>query len=375
MNLKDKMRRKVIQNELALLKIANYEYLIIDELLNETYFFEEIANTIKNIECGNLEYSFLIDNKKKYEKFVTLFKKSYKRYLTLLNATQCNLTILRDIKRKYFAEHRKLERLVKKVSIAKSFINKVIDKRNFFNNGLPNKIIKCRNYIRRIKDKLIEDNRYLAVSIAGRYGIKTNLEDIVDVGVQGLIKAINMFDVSRGNKFSTYAFYWTHVFIREAITADTGNIKIPLYLVKRMRHIAKVNDEFESLYNREPTIEELSDLSRIDIHHIEELQELSKIKVDSLSRPVGKNYRGNVGDLIADNRHEPNEHLEKVEQGLAVLNDIERSIIIDSFGLYTGKTLNIASMCAKHNINKKIYQEIKACALDKIKNELINFLH
>lgn len=227
------MRKRVINNELGLLKIANYERIIFYTIFDTSLFLEEVNNTITMIEKGIIGEKDLVNTD--YKTFAPSFDRLYSHYSIISKLTNINVFELIRVKEQSESIRQEILTLLANASISKVFIKKIIDKITLFNKSLPVIIIQCMQEIALIKERLVEDNRYLVVNIAQGLGVKDGLEDAVNSGIQGLIKAVNMFEPTRNLKFSTYAFYWIQVFVREAILSETGNIKIPVYLQKKMR--------------------------------------------------------------------------------------------------------------------------------------------
>lgn len=107
--------------------------------------------------------------------------------------------------------------------------------------------------------RLVESNLRLVISIARRYvrpGVP--LEDLVQEGAIGLIKAIDHFDLSRGLRFSTYAVHWVRQCVGRAADAQTNLIRLPNHAIDSLRKIERTRNELRVREGREPTEEEIA---------------------------------------------------------------------------------------------------------------------
>ena len=148
------------------------------------------------------------------------------------------------------------------------------------------------------REKLINSNLRLVVSIAKRYGNHgVPLLDLIQEGNTGLIKAVETYDLSRGTKFSTYATWW----IRQAITRYMGNssrcIRIPVHKYEEIRKFKMKYAELYETLGRNPTNEELSYELGYSLSKIEDLYTLQGDTI-SLNAFVGNEEKTELGDFI-----------------------------------------------------------------------------
>lgn len=356
------MRQKTINNELALLKIANYHLVILDILIAKKplYCLYELKGIVEAIQCGMIKDKTLTEDKEFYPRFERLMGKIDSLY----NATIINIVEARSKKRVRDRLLSNMLYLVKSTNISQEALNKIIAKMRLDNILIP-EAEELLAYIGKLKQKIVEDNRYLVVNIAQKLMAGSKVEDVVGIGVTGLVKAINLFDVSRKLKFSTYAFYWVQVYVREELM-DSGNIKIPLYLLKRQRKLNMFVSKFIQDNGRQPTEREVEEGLGMSIKNQREIERAKKMTTDSLNRQMGKKETGTLGDTIASYDEEQS----IVYQGLAKLDDVEKEIIIFSFGLYNQPVLTQQEIGARHNLTVKQIGKIKEKALKKLKEYL-----
>lgn len=360
-------KEKTINNELALLKIANAERMALYCLCNTYFFLQEIYDTIGLIENEVVDKSLLVG--KNYELFAIPFDREYSEYIALLKETNIRYNTLRERKEKRINKREIIKAIILNAPLSKSFINRVLEKRKLLNRVIPAKVLLYKKTIHILKDTLIRSNRYLAVNIAQTLGVKDGLEDVINTGIQGLIKAINMFDATRNLKFSTYAFYWIQVFVREGSLSESGSIKIPVYLQKKKHQLNRIYSMFLSEYNRQPTQEELADLLGVNNKTLKELSRIKKISMDSIYRPVGSSRKNQLSDLIEDDRGEDTA-IQSVHVGLSQLDGIEANVIVDLYGINNRPVLTSEEICKKYKLTHKNVAKIKREALEKLKKLL-----
>jgi RNA polymerase primary sigma factor len=189
------------------------------------------------------------------------------------------------------------------------------------------------------KERMINANLRLVVSQARRYqGHGLPMEDLVQEGMLGLIRAVEKFDWRRGFKFSTYGTLWIRQAIQRGLQNHGRTIRVPVHVSQRQVKVRKVESELSTKLGREPTDEEIAAVTEIPLEEIAELRELSRA-MTSLDQPVSEDGETALGDLLASERPEPleevaeNERDQRVNEAVGRLPAAEQSVIRLRFGL------------------------------------------
>jgi len=189
------------------------------------------------------------------------------------------------------------------------------------------------------KERMINANLRLVVSQARRYqGHGLPMEDLVQEGMLGLIRAVEKFDWRRGFKFSTYGTLWIRQAIQRGLQNHGRTIRVPVHVSQRQVKVRKIEADLSTKLGREPTDEEIAAVAELPLEEISELRELSRA-MTSLDQPVSEDGETALGDLLASDRPEPLEEVavterdERLGEAVSRLPAAEQSVIRLRFGL------------------------------------------
>jgi RNA polymerase primary sigma factor len=174
------------------------------------------------------------------------------------------------------------------------------------------------------KTRMINANLRLVLSQARRYqGHGLALEDLVQEGMLGLIRAVEKFDWRRGFKFSTYGTLWIRQAIQRGLQNSGRTIRLPVHVAQRQAKVRKVESELGKKLSRDPTDEEIAIVAELTVDEVAEIRELSR-NLTSLDQPVGEDGESALGDLLASDQPSPVEELVEAQRDRQVNNVVER---------------------------------------------------
>ena len=222
--------------------------------------------------------------------------------------------------------------------------------------------------------KLVCANLRFVVSVAKSYeNHGLSLEDLINEGNLGLVKAAYRFDETRGFKFISYAVWWIRQGILQAIAEKTRTIRLPLNRVGTLTKIGKVYSKLEQEFERSPSYEEIAgilDMDSDDISHT--IKKASH--VSSLDSPITSNGNSRLIDIIEDQDElNPdstlmNESLkDEVKYVLNILTHRESKILTLYYGLNGEKARTLEEVGLEFKLTRERIRQIKERALNKLR--------
>lgn len=225
------------------------------------------------------------------------------------------------------------------------------------------------------KNDLINHNLRLVVHIAKHYmGRGVSFLDLIQEGNLGLIKAVEKYDVTKGFKFSTYATYWIKQSISCAVMNQARNIRTPVHIIKLINSIKKAKQDFQKRTGKDADDNEIAKILNIDIEKIKEAYSWMNDTI-SLDTIINEDDDTSIDFFIEDKSAaisflsiDEEDRTIAINNILETLNDREKKIIIQRFGIGADRAKTLEEIGKELNLSRERVRQIEEIALKKLRN-------
>lgn len=209
------------------------------------------------------------------------------------------------------------------------------------------------------------------------YGNKMDFEDLEQVGMLGMIRAAERFDLNAGTEFSTYAVWW----IKQAITREIMNhgytIRIPVHMIEQIQKVVGLDSKFASETDYRKRMELISQSSGMPVALVEDCMRLfyQFIKATSLDLPIGEDEDITLGELVPYENEMSVEDVvaqqvlrERLEEMLQTLTTREQKVLRLRFGLDDGRERTLEQVGQEFGVTRERIRQIEVKALRKLRH-------
>ena len=226
-------------------------------------------------------------------------------------------------------------------------------------------------------EKLVKANLRFVVSVAKQYQNRNlTLNDLINEGNLGLIKAAQKFDHTRGFKFISYAVWWIRQSIMQALAEQSRLVRLPLNKVGSISKISQAASILEQKLERMPTEEELSEIMEMDENEIRNTMRITSKQL-SVDAPFEEGESNSLLDVLADNTLARTDDKMvytdslsvETNRALSTLSEREMKIIKMFFGIGEENPMSLEQISEELGLTRERVRQIKEKALRRLRND------
>jgi RNA polymerase primary sigma factor len=284
------------------------------------------------------------------------------------------------------------------VDLDKDALKSAIAGLDAYARGVDRKGIRCgrstrdfKNHLRRVRsayanataarDAFAQANLRLVISIARRYANgPMALQDLIQEGNLGLLKAVDRFDHRRGFRFSTFASWWIRHSVGRALADKGREVRVPVHMVDASFRLKKAQRELMTKLGRTPTERELSAASNIPVAKLRQMNTLLLGHSVSMNQPVSNDDERPMVEVFRDANTEADTPADIIDRRIVsrelveamgdLLSPMETDIVRRRFGLVDGNEETLQEIADSYSRSRERIRQIQATALDKLRTAL-----
>lgn len=238
--------------------------------------------------------------------------------------------------------------------------------------------LKAREGDHQAIEKLIKSNLRFVVSVAKQYQNQgLSLNDLINEGNVGLIKAVKRFDVTKGFRFISYAVWWIKQSILQALAENSRIIRLPLNRVGTLAKVSKAYSSLEQEFEREPSSDEIAELLDMNVEEIKETFRINQKKI-SLDAPINNDENSYIETFSNEDSPPPDKELimeslhKEIETAIKILSMREQEVLKLYFGIDCEQPHTLEEIGDKFNLTRERVRQIKEKALRRLRRSKIS---